>query len=382
MTSRLLALLVLVGLRSHALGAERFFHEVASLMHSADAPRRSEGDFVLLKDGRVLFIYTKFTGGRSDGAAAHLASRESRDEGRTWTTEDRIVLPGVEAPNVMSVSLNRLSDGRIALFYCRKGNDRECLPMVRFSDDEAVTWSEPTSIIPDAERSYYVLNNDRVVQLRGGRLVAPVAQHVHRDDGRFEGRGIVVCYLSDDAGRTWRRGRGGQDGTRPDGSRITLQEPGIVERKDGSLLMFVRTDARSQFFSESTDGGETWTAPRPSPLASPLSPASIERIPGTGDLLCVWNDHGDLPAGSNMADKRTPLRLGMSPDDGRTWRTARTLEDDPQGWYCYTAIEVLDDSVLLAYCSSDLRTSQRLADTKIVRFDWKKLYEPPAPQGK
>jgi hypothetical protein len=377
MTSRFCSLLLLFVLTTNAVAADdALFHKVEHLMHSADAPRRSEGDFVQLKDGRILFIYTKFTGGRGDGAAAHLAGRESRDEGQTWSTEDRVVVPSVEAPNVMSVSLNRLADGRIALFYCRKGNEKECLPMVRFSSDEAATWSEPTSIIPDAERSYYVLNNDRVVQLKSGRLVAPVAQHKHRDDGKFEGRGIVVCYLSDDAGRTWRRGKTSHDGTQPDGSRITLQEPGVIERKDGSLLMFMRTNARSQFFSESTDGGETWSEPRPSPLKSPLSPASIERIPGTGHLLCIWNDHGDLPEGSKMADKRTPLRLGMSLDDGRTWHAVRTLEDDPQGWYCYTAIEFTDDSVLLAYCSSDLRTSQRLADTQIVRFKFKKLYEP------
>ena len=44
------------------------------LMHSADVPRRSEGDFIQLRDGRIVFIYTKFTGGRGDGADAALLS--------------------------------------------------------------------------------------------------------------------------------------------------------------------------------------------------------------------------------------------------------------------------------------------------------------------
>src|SRR5687768_7695305 len=48
-------------------------------------PRNSEGAFITLKDGRLLFIYTHFTGGGSDHAAAHLASRSSRDGGKTWT---------------------------------------------------------------------------------------------------------------------------------------------------------------------------------------------------------------------------------------------------------------------------------------------------------
>jgi streptogramin lyase len=42
-------------------------------------PRNSEGDFIALKDGRVLFVYTHFTGGGADHAAAHLAARTTAD---------------------------------------------------------------------------------------------------------------------------------------------------------------------------------------------------------------------------------------------------------------------------------------------------------------
>src|SRR5687767_4827320 len=50
--------------------------------------RNSEGDFIRLKDGRWLFIYTHFTDGANDHSKAFLASRESSDDGRTWTGED------------------------------------------------------------------------------------------------------------------------------------------------------------------------------------------------------------------------------------------------------------------------------------------------------
>ena len=356
------------------LRAEEELQKIPLLMHSADVPRRSEGDFVQLRDGRLLFIYTKFTGGRSDGSAAHLASRESKDGGRTWSTEDKVVVSNDEAANVMSATLNRLPDGRIALFYVRKKHEQECLPIVRFSTDEAETWSEPKPIVADPLNSRFVLNNDRVVQLKSGRLVAPMAQHVNRADGSFDHRGIIVCYLSDDAGKTWRRGKGSQDGTMWNDARIVLQEPGVVERKDGSLLMFMRTNVGCQFFSVSTDGGETWSMPLASPLSSPLGPASIERIPSTGDLMCVWNDHHDMPRDSKLMDDRTPQRVAISKDDGVTWLPARTLDDDPQGWYCYTAIEFIGDDVILGYCASDLRTSAHLADTQIVRFPVKWLY--------
>src|SRR5262245_43744174 len=141
------------------------FEKIPLLMHTADAPRKSEGDFVQLKDGRLLLIYTKFTGGRNDAATAHLASRTSADGGRTWTAGDVTVVQNEGRENTMSVSLNRLADGRIALFYLRKNSMHDCRPYARFSTDEAKTWSEPTEIIPDAEIGCYVMNNDRVVQL-------------------------------------------------------------------------------------------------------------------------------------------------------------------------------------------------------------------------
>ncbi len=257
--------------------------KIPFLPHTSDVPRRSEGDFVQLRDGRLLFIYTKFTGGRNDAAAAHLASRISADGGRTWTDRDVSVVANEGHENTMSVSLNRLADGRIALFYLRKNSIQDCRPYVRFSTDEAVTWSEPTQIIPDSEIGCYVLNNDRVVQLHSGRLVAPLAQHITPPGGKFEARGVMLCYLSDDGGRTWRRSSGSQDGTQPEGTRVLLQEPGVVERRDGGLLMFVRTNARSQFFSESTDGGETWNRPthhRLSRLSFPRQ-SSESRRPAT-----------------------------------------------------------------------------------------------------
>ena len=78
--------------------------------------------------------------------------------------------------NVMSVSLLRLQDGRIALFYLRKNSPADCRPYLRISADETQTWSEPQRCIED-EVGYYVLNNDRAVQLARGRIVLPVALH-------------------------------------------------------------------------------------------------------------------------------------------------------------------------------------------------------------
>lgn len=311
-------------------------------------PRNSEGDIIELTDGRLCLIYSRFTGGSSDDAVADLAMRISSDEGRSWS-DDKIVVRREDGLNVMSVSLRRLADGRLALFYLRKTSKEDCRPMMCLSADEARTWSEPAVCITD-EVGYYVLNNDRVVQLPSGRLILPVAWH--QGPGRErDTAGVIMGYLSDDNGKTWRRSKDSFKGYAPDGRRITVQEPGVIELKDGRLMMYMRTNAGSQYVCHSRDDGETWSMPCPSSLASPLSPASIERIPWTGDLLCVWNDHsGEHPFPTG---RRTPLCMAVSKDEGKTWGKSRLIEDNRDGWYCYTAITFVKDRILLAYCAGD-----------------------------
>jgi hypothetical protein len=311
-------------------------------------PRNSEGDIIELKDGRLCLIYTRFTGGSGDHAAADLAMRISGDDGISWS-DDSIVVQRPGGLNVMSVSLLRLASGQIALFYLRKTSREDCRPLMCISSDEAAAWSKSTMCITD-KVGYYVLNNDRAVQLKSGRIALPVAWHQGPGQPR-DTAGVIMCYLSDDNGKTFWRSKDSFKGYTPDGRRITVQEPGILELKDERLMMFMRTNAESQYISFSRDGGETWSKAQPSELISPLSPASIKRIPWSGDLLCVWNDHSGIH--NYPRDRRTPLCLAISKDEGKTWSRSGIIENNPDGWYCYTAITFVKNRVLLSYCAGD-----------------------------
>jgi hypothetical protein len=152
------------------------------------------------------------------------------------------------------------------------------------------------------------------------------------------------------------------------GQRITVQEPGVVELKDGRIMMFIRSSCGSQMVSHSSDGGETWTKSQPSDMLSPLSPASIKRLPQTGDLLLVWNNHRDIPP--FLAGKRAPLSMAVSKDDGKTWTLVKTLEGNlDKGWYCYIAIHFVGDDILLGYCAMD-----GLAHSRITKVPVSWLY--------
>ena len=315
---------------------------------SKENPRNSEGAMIELKDGRLSLGYSRFTGGGADNSAAQIALRIADHDGRGWSG-DKLLIGQEGVENVMSLSLLRLQSGEILVLYLIKNGWDDCRPYVRVSSDEMETAGEKRLAV--ADKGYFVVNNDRLVQLASGRLIIPAALH-NCTDGTvktWDHRGVAMCYVSDDNGRTWRRSKGVLEA--PAESRSGLQEPGVVERRDGRLMMWMRTDMRCQYQSFSRDGGETWSRAEPSPMMSPVSPATIKRMPWTGDLLLVWNDHSGkhvFPPG-----RRTPLCTAYSTDDGRTWKNSKILEGYPDGWYCYISMTFVDEHAVLSYCAGD-----------------------------
>jgi len=311
--------------------------DVLKLLPGDNNPRNSEGDFITLKDGRILFIYSHYTGtSGDDNAHAYLAGRYSTDKGKTWS-EDVKIIEQEGTMNVMSVSLLRLQNGEIAFFYLRKNSEIDCIPLLRISTDEAKTWSDPIPCITD-KPGYFVLNNNRVIQLKNGRLLLAVALHQSPDEKEAASVGRLWSYYSDDNGRTWNCST---EASNP--GAIVTQEPGVIELKNGDILMFIRTTAGVQYFSYSKDKGETWSPVEPSSIKSPCSPAIIARMPSKDDLLMVWNDNG-------TSQKRTPLNIAISKDEAKTWTCNKILESRPDGVYCYPAVHFVGDKyVLLNY---------------------------------
>ena len=327
---------------------------------SKEAPRNSEGDVLLLKDGRRCLVYSRFHGGADDSGAADLAMRTSADGGKSWTP-DRILLKNEGRENVMSVTLRRLDDGRIMLFYLLKNGCNDCRGIARFSNDELATLGEP--IRATTEDGYHVVNNDRIVQLSSGRLIIPADLHPcpTGEWNSFSMYATPRVYFSDDLGRTWQRDK--TFGAEPPIKGIMLQEPGIVELQGGRLMMWFRTDAGRQFQCFSDDQGLHWSVPEPGPLHSPCSPATIERLPWSGELLAVWNDHSGWH--TRHGELRNPLCIALSRDDGQTWSPSRVIEGQPDGCFCYTSMSFIGNDVVLSYCAGDERIG-RLNRLKVL----------------
>jgi predicted neuraminidase len=184
----------------------------------------------------------------------------------------------------------------------------------------------------------------RRVSTDGGRTWGPVETFVERP-GSFcrhpplvlaDGTWLHPMYYSLEAG-----GRHGNDHSvvrrSPDGRDWTEYpipgskgrvHPSVVDLGDGALVAFFRSRAADRVYvSRSADGGHTWTPPERTPL--PNNNASIQAagLP-SGRIAIVYNHFSanEDPDVAVWPDRRYPLTIALSEDEGRTWPYMRHID--------------------------------------------------------
>jgi len=296
--------------------------------------RNGEADIIRLKNGDLLLGYGRWGSDGDDFGAAEIWSKTSHDDGKTWG-EDRVLVPNEGKVTTFEVAFLRLQSGEILMAYCVKDSKEDCSICFRKSFDEGRTWGSRIKYqIAAGYSGYTAINNNRLAQLRSGRILLPAY------DGWVHGRLLLSFALySDDKGQTWRKSADVDIRDLDPNDKFGADEPAVVELKDGRVMMIIRTGLGIIAKSHSSDGGATWSRPQPIPgIVAPNAPASIARLPQTGDLLLVWN---------NSTAARDPLNSAISRDEGETWENIRVL--DRGGSLCYTSITAVGERVLLAY---------------------------------
>ena len=338
---------------------------VHEFIPSGDNGRNSEGSFARLPSGRILFAYSRFTEKSGyDGAACDIALSHSDDEGETWN-EPVVIAKAADfgTRNLMSVSAIVQRDGRIGFYFIIKENvGTTTVGRALTADGQSF---EVTRCALDAPQAYYVFNNDRLVRLSDGRLAYPAGRHIAGIDKDervlMESWSVTVVFVSDDDGATFKLlpprlaipalgyGPSGEIG-----GSAGMQEPGLVELKDGTIWIWARTAMGAQYESRSRDGMATFTMPQPSAFfTGPCSPLEVARDEATGALYAAFNPVP--PYTARKVDPfswgRTPFVLAKSVDDGRTWSKPVVVEDDPSRGYCYPSFFFTrDNALLLSYC--------------------------------
>jgi len=157
---------------------------------------------------------------------------------------------------------------------------------------------------------------------------------------------LAAMALTRDGGETWTFSR-----TVP-GKQIS--QPSVVRLRSGKLLAFFRAEGSDRRIkrSESEDGGLTWSPVLATQLPNPGS--GIEAIMlRNGHLAIIYND---------LEKDRYRLAVSISPDEGRTWRWTRHLENDRGGRFDYPSLIQAADGSLHATYSCNVKT------IKHVRF--------------
>lgn len=338
-------------------------------------PRNGEGSFIRLNNGSIMFGFTEFTGNDwEDDAVARISYITSDDEGETWSERKVLFNKPADAKNIMSLSFLRMNNGDIGAFYIVKNSDGTDKIVFTRSSDEGENWSEPVSCMECLPvQDYYVLNNDRVLKLKNGRIIFAVARHTVLTESEEFTPGEICFFISDDDGTTWNKTEiefRCPFPNNPDG----YEEPGLYELSDGRLWCYIRTSIGFQFETFSCDNGLTWSTPEPnlffSSACSPMLVKDCGRF-----TVAVFNPVPEHTLRSESEPwGRTPYVLAVSTDKGKTFEKENLfyLEDDLDNGYCYPAIIEGDNYLLAAYYHSN-NTDICLNCTKITKIMYNEI---------
>ncbi len=293
--------------------------------------RNTEGSFLRLKDGSIMYAYSRYFNSAADDGASDIGYVCSSDEGDTWTSP-AILLAHKNGENLMCPCLLRMENGDLGMFYLFRATPEEGKPrngevlLVR-SADEGKTWSDPIQVTDPSDN--VVIENGHVIRLKSGRILVPIALH----NPPLGFHGTVMFMMSDDDGNTWFEASRRLNGPSPEWSESGLQEPMAFETEEGRIRVFSRTDLGCQYETYSDDDGMTWTDPMPNRnFTSPCSPMMMKTA-GKYTIVLINPIPRYITASYGIVDDRSPLLCMASEDGGKTFPIMHAI--DNRGHVCY-----------------------------------------------
>jgi len=269
-------------------------------------PFSHQGPFVTTATGGVLCIDSK-------------NALRSSDEGRTWSSAALFAEP--EKFNVSNErALLRTREGVIISAWMNGAERRQpkgwhwgekdvgwrefVLPTYTCrSVDDGKTWETPVKLSEPWCGCIHSL-----IQMRSGRIVL-VGQEIIP-----QWRHATVMFVSDDLGKTWRRGDMLDYGIGAHDHAGSI-EGSVIERKDNSLYLLLRTESGWLWEAMSRDGLK-WEGLKQSQIKSVTCCPQMGRL-ADGRIALLWNapPRHLLSNGTSRAE----LSLAFSDDEARSW---------------------------------------------------------------
>ena len=171
------------------------------------------------------------------------------------------------------------------------------------STDEGKTWEAPVKLSDPWCGCIHSL-----IQMKSGRIVL-VGQEIIP-----QWRHATVMWVSDDLGKSWQRGDMLDYGVGTHDHAGSL-EGSVIERKDGSLYLLLRTESGFLWEATSRDGLK-WEGLKQTTIQSVTCCPQMARL-RDGRIALLWNapSRHDPQSGSS----RSELSLAFSDDETATW---------------------------------------------------------------
>lgn len=291
-----------------------------------------------LPDGTVI---TAWFGGTKEGKADVDIWYSRRDE-NGWS-EPKSVCYKKHIPHWNPVLFLR-ENGEVMLFFKVGKNIPSWRTFVSISTDGGKTFSKPRELVSGDKSGGRGPVKNKCIRLSDGRILAP---------GSTENRGWN-CFIdtSFDDGLTWKKGNKIRtERTAPilnslnayTSNLIPMIQPTLWESENGKVHMLTRTPVGKAYRSDSDDYGETWCQAYPTSLPNNNSGLDVVKTPD-GALYLLSN-----PVSENWGE-RSPLTLQKSCDNGLTWETVLTLEEEKiDSEFSYPSIHYLNGALYVSY---------------------------------
>lgn len=319
-----------------------------------------EQNVVVTNSGKIIVIVQGRNASKwSDRSGQDLICKISSDNGKTWSAPKLVITEGKKSIVPSAAVYDKQTNQIHVLFnlfmwdYTKipqnvRGElgDYNCRQYIISSNDEGETWSKPRDI-------------SDMVKTDGAAMVVGSGEGICLEHGKNKGRLIiaggdfnkgkkVLCYYSDDHGKTWERSK-----RVPTKGEISwASESKVAELQDGTLILNSRTfvkdgnEQRLRTRSFSSDGGVTWSLLE--------NDTDLKTVSCNGSLISVNNpkDKGNsiLLCSVPVGPHRTHGTVYVSFDGGKTWPINKIVVTGKFGYS--SLMQMPDKSIGLFYESN------------------------------